>query len=89
LQRGNYCNRNIDIREQLFLLIYGDFIIDRWVRLKDLGEMLSEYLGLLFITSSPSSILLSDGQEFCLRAFKPLGGFLQRIVGFSRWSQLS
>jgi len=72
---------SIDIREQLFLFIYGDFT---WVGLKDLGEMHSEHFGLLFIASGPSSILFSDGRELYLRAFKPLGGFPQRIVGFGR-----
>jgi len=59
------------------------------VRLKDLGEMYSEHLGLLFVASGPSSILLSDGRELYLRMFKPLGGFPQRIVGFSRWTQFA
>jgi len=79
-------NRNIDIREQLFLLIYGDFT---WVGLKDLEEMCNEYLGLVFITSGLSSILLSDGRELRPRAFKPLGGFPQRIDGFIRRAQLA
>jgi len=77
---------SIGIREQLFLFIYGDFIL---VGLEDLAEMHSEYFGLLFVASGPSSILLSDGRELYLQAFKPLGGFPQRIVGFSRWTQFA
>jgi len=59
------------------------------VGLKDLGKMHSEHFGLLFVASDPSSILLSDKRELYLQTFKPLDGFPQRIVGFSRWAQFA
>jgi len=79
----NYFSKNIDMRKQLILLLYGDFIC---VELKDLGEMRGEFPGLFFVISDSSLILLSDRWELYLRAFKPLlnrlNGFPQRIIGF-------
>jgi len=68
-----------------FFSSHGNFT---WMGSKILERCIAN--GLLFVTSGPTPVLFSDGLELCLRAFKPFGGFLQRIIadriiaGFSR-----
>jgi len=56
--RGNHFSSSIDIREQLFFTF---MVISRGTLTgKDLGEMRGERLGLFFVTSDSSLILLSE-----------------------------